>query len=95
MKLKVVVSVEAAEQLDHQLGYLAEAGALKAAEGLRLRVLHFLEQHLAFYPKTGRYLSQRDLWETWIPGTKLVIWYRLENDRLFVVSVWHTAQDRN
>lgn len=94
MKFKVVVTVEAAEQLDHQIGYLVEAGALQAAERLQLRVLHFLEQHLASYPKTGRYLSQRDLWETWIPGTKLLIWYRLTDEQLSVVTVWHAAQDR-
>jgi plasmid stabilization system protein ParE len=90
----VVLAPEAVHRLEAQIVYLQEAGAVAAADRLRVRVMEFLSNHLANFPRTGRYLGDRQLWEVWIPGTRLVLWYRIENDRIFVVTVWHTSQDR-
>jgi plasmid stabilization system protein ParE len=57
-------------------------------------VLSFLLNHLARFPRTGRRLEDRDLWEMWIPRTRLVLWYRIEADQIEIATVWHTSQDR-
>jgi plasmid stabilization system protein ParE len=67
----------------------------EAAERLRIRAMDFLSNHLAHAPRAGRRLEERDLWETWIPRTRLVLWYRIEHERILIVTVWHTSQDRS
>ena len=93
--MNVVLSPEAAERLEAQIAYLRDVGAVAAAERLRTRVMQFLSRHLAKFPRTGRRLKERDLWEMWIPRTRLVVWYRIESERVLVVTVWHTSQDRS
>jgi plasmid stabilization system protein ParE len=93
--MKVVLSAEASDRLEDQVRYIQNSGAPAAADRLRLRVLDFLENHLAHFPRTGTHIPDRDLWETWIPGTRLVIWYRVKDRQLDVVTVWHTAQERS
>jgi plasmid stabilization system protein ParE len=92
--MKVVLSLEATERLEAQIAYLRDAGAEAAAERLRARVLSFLLNHLARFPRTGNHLDDRGLWEMWIPRTRLVLWYRIEADRIEIATVWHTSQDR-
>jgi plasmid stabilization system protein ParE len=70
--MKVILSPEAAERLEAQIAYQREAGAEDAAERLRIRVVAFLSNHLAHFPRTGRRLRDRGLWEIWIPRTRLV-----------------------
>ena len=57
--------------------------------------MQFLSRHLANFPRSCRRLKERDLWEMWIPRTRLVLWYRIESERIVVVTVWHTSQDRS
>jgi|RhiMethySRZTD1v2_1073278.scaffolds.fasta_scaffold1752198_3 plasmid stabilization system protein ParE len=92
--MKVVLSPEAVERLEAQIAYLRDVGAGAAAERLRARVLSFLPNHLARFPRTGHRLEDRGLWEMWIPRTRLVLWYRIESDRIEIATVWHTSQDR-
>jgi plasmid stabilization system protein ParE len=92
--MNVVLSPEAAERLEAQIAYLRDVGAEAAAERLRVRVLSFLQNHLARFPRTGRHLDDRHLWEIWIPRTRLVLWYRIETDRVEIATVWHTSQNR-
>ena len=49
------------------------------------------QAHLA----TGRQVPNRDVWETWVPGTRLVVWYRFTDTELQVIHIWHSAQDRH
>ena len=93
--MKIVLSPEAAERLEAQITYLRDAGAADAAERLRRRGMDFLSSHFAHVPRTGRRLGNRDLWEMWIPRTRLVLWYRIETERILVATVWHTWQDRS
>ena len=93
--MKVVLSPEAVERLEAQIAFLRDAEAVAAAERLRARVMGFLANHLAHFPRTGRSLKDRDLWEIWIPRTRLVLWYRIEHERILIVTVWHTSQDRS
>jgi plasmid stabilization system protein ParE len=92
--MKVALAPEAAERLEAQIAYLREVGAEAAAERLRARVLSFLLNHVARFPRSGRRLEGRGLWEMWIPRTRLVLWYRIEADRIEIATVWHTSQER-
>ena len=71
-----VLDRQAEADLQGQLDYLIERGAVSAAERLLERVRTFLRDFLTVYPRTGRFLDHRGLWETWIPRTRLVLWYR-------------------
>lgn len=92
--MKVVLSPEAVERLEAQIAFLRDAEAFDAAEWLRLRITTFLSNHVAHYPRTGRRLGRDGLWELWVPGTRLVLWYRIEAERVVIATVWHTSQDR-
>ncbi|HEY5830104.1 MAG: type II toxin-antitoxin system RelE/ParE family toxin [Hyphomicrobiaceae bacterium] len=93
--MKVVLSPEAADRLESQIAYLRDVGAGAAAERLRTRIMTFLSKHIAHFPRTGRWLDDRDLWEMWIPRTRIVLWYRIEREHIEIVTVWHTAQNRS
>jgi plasmid stabilization system protein ParE len=93
--MKVVLSPEAVERLQAQVAFLRDAEAVAGAERLRTRVMDFLSNHLAHFPRTGRFLNDRDLWEVWIPRTRLVLWYRIEDERILIATVWHTSQNRS
>ena len=92
--MNVILSPEAVEQLEAQVRYLRNAHAPKAAADLNRRVMAFLAQHLAEFPRTGRQLPGLDIWETWVPRTKLVLWYRIEADHIAIATVWHASQNR-
>ena len=93
--MKVVLSPVAALRLESQVAYLRDVGAEAAAERLRVRVMGFLANHLAHFPRTGRWLEDRDLWEMWIPRTRLALWYRIGEEHIEIVTVWHTSQNRS
>ena len=93
--MKIVIAPSARRDRAHQWGYLIEQGAARAAVRLERRLTAFLTNTLAAYPRTGTYIGVRDLWETWVPKTRLVVWYRFTADELQIVRVWHTAQDRH
>jgi plasmid stabilization system protein ParE len=89
-----VLDRQAEADLQAQLDYLMEHGAIEVAEKLSTRVRSFLRDFLAVYPSTGVFLHHRGLWETWIPRTRLVLWDRFTETELQVARIWHTSQDR-
>jgi plasmid stabilization system protein ParE len=86
-----VLDRQAEADLQAQLDYLLEQGAIDAAERLSARFLH---DFLTLYPGTGIFLDHRGLWETWLPRTRLVVWYRFTDTEVQVARIWHAAQDR-
>lgn len=92
--MRVILDPEAARELAQQIEYLLEQDAIGAAERLLARFDQFLGHTLAAYPRIGRPVPAKDLWETWIPGTRLVVWYRFTETELQVVRVWHASRDR-
>lgn len=93
--MKVVLSPEASNRLESQIAYLRDAGAEVAAEALRMRVMPFLSKHINRFPRIGRWLHDCNLWEMWIPGSRIVLWYRIESNHIEIVTAWHTAQNRS
>ena len=92
--MRITIAPRARRDLVRQLQYLIDHDAPTAARRLEQRLISFVETMLAAHPQTGAFLAHRDLWETWIPGTRLVLWYRFSTDELQIVRVWHSAQDR-
>ena len=80
--------------LQSQIDYLNDEGVFDAADRLLARIENFVAHFLTVHPKTGVFLTHRDLWETWVPQTRLVLWYRFTDTTLEIARVWHTSQDR-
>ena len=89
-----VFAPRARRDLQSQIDYLNDQGAFDAADRLLVRIEEFVAQFLCEHPKTGAFLSHRDLWETWVPQTRLVLWYRFTDSTLEIARVWHTSQNR-
>ncbi len=90
---QVRLTREAEDALASQIDYLIDRGAVRPAQSLKTRVETFLLGTLTDYPRSGRLLERR-IWETWIPRTKLVVWYTFDDVELVVITFWHTSQDR-
>lgn len=92
--MNVILSRRAVRDLENQLNFLIDAGSKRTAQRLEIRVSEFLERTLARFPRTGTFIGERELWESWVPGTRLVVWYRVTANELQVVRFWNTSQDR-
>ena len=86
------LSKSAAADLSNQIEYLKRQGAVGPALEMAERVERFLAG-LCIRP-LRRHIEERDLWEVWIPETKLVVWYRFDELELEVARFWHTSQNR-
>jgi plasmid stabilization system protein ParE len=92
--MRIVFDPRAADDLVSQIDYLIKHDALQAAIRLEKRCNAFFEEFLARHPRTGKHIATRDIWEAWMPGTRLVIWYRFTDTDLQIIRIWHVAQDR-
>ena len=92
--MRITFDPVAADDLAQQLDYLIATNSVLAASRLATRLSAFLENFLATHPRTGKFIPEPGIWETWIPGTKLIIWYRFSDDQLDVIRIWHTARNR-
>ena len=71
--MRIRFDPRAAVELEAQIGYLIERDALVAAARLKARCDDFFETFLAHHPRTGKFIAERQMWEIWIPGTRLVV----------------------
>lgn len=88
-------AAQARQDLFDQIDYLIDQGAADAAARLLVRVESYVRSFLCVYPGAGRVVGHRGLWETWVSRTRLVIWYRFDDDSVEIVRVWHAARDRS
>jgi plasmid stabilization system protein ParE len=84
----------AADALERQIDYLLERHANQAARGLERRVQTFIENTLCPFPETGTFIADRGVYESWIPGTKIVLWYTVTDTDVIIAMVWNTSQGR-
>lgn len=89
-----VFAPRARRDLRLQINWLNDQGAFDAADRLLVRIEDFVSQFLTLHPRTGTFLAHRDLWETWVPQTRLVLWYRFTASTVEIARVWHTSQHR-
>jgi plasmid stabilization system protein ParE len=95
--MKVVFAPRAEADLGRHLAYGIERfGQTVAARTLR-RLMNYLDPFLVSYPRTATYHPDIDAFETWVPKTPFVIFFRIEPDRdvFRVLAVFHHAQDRS
>ena len=81
--------------LNRQIDYLLEKGAGQAARRIELRLRSFIGTTLCRFPFIGRHIPTRGVYETWVPGTKYVIWYTVTDDAVNIAMIWHASQDRD
>lgn len=93
--MRVVYSPTARRQIRSQLAYLIAQGAIAAATRARRRVLGHIRTFLAVYPKTGKFIEEKGVYEAWIPHTRYVVFYRVTGDTLRILALFHTSQDRS
>ncbi len=92
--MRIVFDPRAADELEGQIDYLLEQHARAAAARLEARCMAFLETFLVTYPRSGKFIAEASVWETWIPGTRLVVWYRFSVEELQIIRIWHASQVR-
>lgn len=89
----VLIRPTARRQFLGQINYLLEYSP-QGAQALSLRFATFLNDFLSYFPETGTYISEKDIWEIVIARTRLIVWYRFDEDELRVLAVWNSAQNR-
>ena len=89
--MRVEWTVEASAEFNHMLAYIAAQDA-SAAGLVAERVLKAEESILAF-PKAGRYDSDTDTYDRYIPRTRIILTYVIRGDVIWVVTAWHTSRD--
>ena len=88
------LTAEADRELASQIDYLIGEGAQIPAQKLLNRVHSFVGNSLCQFPETGKHIKKRGLWEIWIPGTRIVLWYRFDETSVEIVYLWHTSRNR-
>ncbi len=87
-------SPAAVAALNSQIDYLISKHALQAARTLERRVREHIVNTLCHFPYAGTHIPDRDVFESWVPGTRIVVWYTVAEDHITIAMIWHTAQDR-
>ena len=54
--MRIVFDPQAERDFDNQLAFLIDQGAAQAARTLERRLTRFVEQTLATYPRSGKYI---------------------------------------
>ena len=95
--MKVVLSARVEADIARQLEFSIERFGEPAAERIFMRVDTFLHKFLPAHPRTGKWIAEAALYESWIARTPFVAMYRIEPDELTitVVAMFHHAQDRS
>jgi plasmid stabilization system protein ParE len=94
--MKVVITPMAQVQLEHQLGFGIDRHGLVTAQKTFARVERFFATTLVDYPRTGTFLPDKRLYESFIPRTPFIVIYRIEAEAQIVrvLGFFHHAQDR-
>jgi plasmid stabilization system protein ParE len=94
--MKIVYTPRAELHIEILLAQGIERFGVRVAAGKMKRLRSFLRQTVGHFPRTSRYHANIDTFETWVPGTPFIVYYRLENsDALIrVVAVFHHGKDR-
>lgn len=94
--MKVLFTETAASQIETQIAYIATEGSVDAALRVKDRILSFIYGFLTVYPKASRFIEEKAFYETMIPRTNFVLFYRLEEpDILRVLALFHARQKRS
>ena len=94
--MKVRFTEVAASQFEEQIDCITSHGSSVAARKVKDRILSYIYDFLSTFPRAGRFIKDKAIFETVIPGTNYVLFYRLEEQEILrVLAVFHGAQDRS
>ena len=94
--MKVVVTPRAEADIEHQHTWGVRRYGKHTADRTYRRVAQFIEGTIAHRPRTGSCIKPPDIYESWIPRTPSIVYYRVEDatDTVWVLALLHHAQDR-
>ena len=91
---RVRLTAETELALETQVDYLLRQGAPQAAQSVKSNVDLFVKRTLPAFPHIGHHTAEHDLFECAVPGTRIILWYVVEDAEITIVALWHVAQDR-
>ena len=94
--MKVVVTPRADEDIAHQHEWGVARFGKKVTDRIYGRVQSFLLHSLAQNPRSGNRVSpSSDIYETWIPRTPFVLFYRIEPaaDAVRILALFRHSQN--
>ena len=91
---RVRLTAETEQVFKTHVDYLLRQGAPQAAQSLKSNVDLFVKRTLPAFPHIGHRTAERDLFECSVPGTRMILWYVVEDAEITIVALWHVAQDR-
>lgn len=94
--MRVIFTPRARADLRRHLAYGKERFGARVAEKTLERLESFIATLLAPYPRTARYDAEIDAYESWVPRTPFVVFFRVEcaSRILRILAIRHHAQDR-
>jgi plasmid stabilization system protein ParE len=94
--MKIVYTPRAERQIEILLAIGIERFGARDAARTISRMRKFIRQTVGLFPRTSRYHADIDTFETWVPGTPFIVYYRLEDGEklIRVVAVFHHGKDR-
>lgn len=92
MPVEIVWSPLARSRLRQIRAYVARDKP-DAAERLAARIVAVVEA-LRNYPRLGRAGPEPGIREVVIGGTPYIVWYRVDDQRVTIITIWHGAQQR-
>ena len=89
--MRVEWTAEASAELDHMLAYIAAQDTSAAA--LVAEWVQKVEENIAVFPKAGRYDSETDTYDRYIPKTRIILTSAIRGDVIWILTAWHTSRD--
>lgn len=95
--MKIVYTRRAEIHMAGQLAYGIEQYGKPVATRTITRLRGFVRDTVTIFPRAASYLPDLDLYETWVPGTPFVVFYRYseEQQAIIVLAVFHHRQNRS
>ena len=82
---------EATNELNAILTYL-QSYAPDVARGLTERVL-LAEQNIETFPQAATFDRETNTYDRYIPRTRVILTYNIQEDFIEIVRVWHTSRN--
>jgi plasmid stabilization system protein ParE len=95
--MNLVLAPRAEQDINDQLAFGTERFGRATSERTLQKIFDYLENVLVHFPRSATFNPDTKTFETWIPKTPFVVFYRLDEQKndLIVVALFHHAQDRS
>ncbi len=94
--MRVLFTETFARQLEAQISYIAKKASVDVAHRMKDRVLNHVFAFLSANPEASRFIQEHAIFESVIPNTNYVLFYRLEEpDILRILALFHDRQQRS